>query len=101
MSATELRNDLAQRGIKLAVHGDLLRYSPRSAITPDLLERMSAHKEELLTIVRNEAQAPVIDSTDPTAVWQATLDRLEGDSHFPADILESLRQGQANWISDS
>ncbi len=101
MSAAELRNDLAQRGIKLAVHGDMLRYSPRSAITPDLLERMSAHKEELLALVRNEARAPVIDSTDPTAVWQAAIDRLEGGPHFPADILEWLRQGQAIWISDS
>jgi TubC N-terminal docking domain len=101
MSAAELRNDLAQRGVKLAVHGDMLRYSPRSEITPDLLERMSAHKEELLAIVQNEARTPVIDLSDPTAVWQATLDRLEGDPHFSADILESLRQGQAIWISDS
>ncbi|TWU06940.1 hypothetical protein CA54_53440 [Symmachiella macrocystis] len=101
MSASELRNDLAQRGIRLDVHGDLLRYSPRSAITPGLLERMSAHKEELLAIVQNEAHAPAIDLSDPTAVWQATLDRLEGDPHFSADILESLRKGLANWISDS
>ena len=101
MSATALRKDLARLGIRLEVHGDVLRYSPRSAITPEFLGLMSAHKEELLEIVRNEAHGPVIDSANPTAVWQAAIDRLVGDPHFPADILESLRQGQAIWISDS
>ncbi len=52
MSAADLMFDLARSGIRIEAHGDRLRYSPRSAVTPDLAERMKTHKSELLAILR-------------------------------------------------
>jgi hypothetical protein len=40
--------DLARLGIHIEAHGDRLRHSPRSAVTPDVAQRMKAHKHELL-----------------------------------------------------
>ena len=54
MSAADLMTDLARLGIRIEAHGDRLRYSPRSAVTPDLTARMKAHKPELLAILRGD-----------------------------------------------
>ena len=65
MRAAQLMADLTRLGIRLEAHGDRLRYSPRSAVTPDLAERMTAHKAELLALLRPEADP--VESTDHEA----------------------------------
>lgn len=72
--------DLARLGIRIEARGDRLRYSPRSAVTPDLTDRMKAHKGELLAIL-----------------WQETLDRLDSDPLFPPDVLAGLRAADVDW----
>jgi TubC N-terminal docking domain len=52
MSAAQLLADLAQRGIRLEGDGERLRYYPRSAVRPEVLERLKAHKGELLQLLR-------------------------------------------------
>ncbi len=99
MNAVELITDLARLGTRIEAHGDRLRYSPRSAVTPELAERMKAHKGELLAILRRKADTPAIDLTDATAVWQAALDRLEGDLLFPPDLIATLRAADVQWAS--
>ncbi|WP_146449869.1 TubC N-terminal docking domain-related protein [Bythopirellula polymerisocia] len=49
--------DLSRLGIRIEAHGDRLRYSPRLAVTPDLAERMKAHKSELLEILQSVPEA--------------------------------------------
>jgi hypothetical protein len=44
----QLMADLNRRGIRLKARGDRLRYSPKSAVPPDMMERLKAHKGELL-----------------------------------------------------
>jgi len=61
---TELVADLARLGIRLEAHGNRLRYSPRSAVTPDLADRMKTHKGELLAILRPEAGAAIASDDD-------------------------------------
>ncbi len=46
---------LRSRGIILEAHGDQLRYRPRSAMTPGLQERLTAHKTALLAMLRAQA----------------------------------------------
>jgi hypothetical protein len=58
MSAAQLITDLARLGIRIKAHGDRLRYSPRSAVTPDLADRMKAHKGKLLAILRRDPDSP-------------------------------------------
>ncbi len=65
MSAARLMTDLAQLGIRIEAHGDRLRYSPRSALTPDLADRMKVHKAELLAILWPEG-APHTPAIEPS-----------------------------------
>ena len=61
--AFALMEDLAQLGIRLEAHDDRLRFSPRSAVTPDLARRLKACKDQLLAVLRTEASAcPVCGS---------------------------------------
>ena len=52
MTTAELLADLGRLGIELVAHGDKLRYRPRSAMTPDLAERLKTHKSALLAVLR-------------------------------------------------
>ncbi len=54
-----LMADLDQAGIVIRAHGGRLRYSPRSAVTPCMLNRMKIHKRELLEILLGEDKEPV------------------------------------------
>ena len=54
MTAAALMEGLALLGIRLEDRGDRLRYSPRSAMTPDLARRMKVHRGELLESVGTE-----------------------------------------------
>ncbi len=58
MSAAELMVDLGRLGIRLQTDGCRLRYFPRSALTPDLLDRLKAHKVDLLRLLRQESEQP-------------------------------------------
>lgn len=77
MSAAELLMDLGRLGIRLEADGERLRYRPQSALTPDLLGRLKAHKGELLTLLLrasdfdvdnalNAEPAPIIDPATTT-----------------------------------
>ena len=102
MSAAELLMDLGLLGIRLQADGDRLRYHPRSALTPDLLARLKAHKADVLALLRpTPDDAPSVEPTDAAVVWQAVLDRLEGDPLFPPDTMETLRAARVKWASDA
>jgi hypothetical protein len=58
MTATRLMAEINSLGIRLEAKGDRLRFSPRSAVTPDLAERMKAHKAELLVVLRTTRKPP-------------------------------------------
>ena len=51
------------RGLEVVVEGDRLRYKPRSAVDPELRERLVAHKAELLHRLKGEAaRTPILQS---------------------------------------
>lgn len=47
-SVFELLTDLQALGVELQLHGDAIRFRPRSALTLPLLQRLQASKAELL-----------------------------------------------------
>ena len=57
MNASQLLADLTQRGVRLEASGDRLRFTPRSAVTADLAQRMKAHKAELLVLVSRSTRS--------------------------------------------
>ena len=96
MNATELLEDLNRLGIRLAVHGDRLRYSPRSAVTPELANRMKAHSDSLaeqlshgmLLATQSVAEPAVIQELeslyrDATADYKAKPDEAKHLSDTP------------------
>ena len=58
MRVTSLIAKLARAGIRIEALGDRLRYAPRSAATPELIEQMQVHKSELMTHLGGNGQAP-------------------------------------------
>src|SRR5918992_2601797 len=54
MSARAFLDELRERGVEVAAEGNLLRYRPRAAITPELLDRLRAHKLALLKLLEWE-----------------------------------------------
>lgn len=100
MSVAELINDLLAAGMTVQVYGERLRYTPKTAMTPELLERLTTHKAELLTLLRKRAEAQVVNLSDATAVWQATVDRLENDPDFSEEGIRALRAADVRWVSD-
>jgi len=90
MSVTELMFDLRARGILLEAHGDRLRYSPKSTMTPELAQRMKAQKPTLLAIL-------TADDVPAAVLWQAALDLLEDDPEFPPEMLADCRRASVKW----
>jgi hypothetical protein len=82
--ALRLMADLARLGIKLEADGDRLRYSPRSALTPDLAKLMKAHKSELLAMLRT-GQMPMslieaVEASVPAdGKWHTVYDITSGE----------------------
>jgi hypothetical protein len=71
MSAADLLLELNRQGIRLEANGDRLRYHPQSALTPDLLARLKAHKAELLAILSTNQQAETAKHGDQPQADQA------------------------------
>lgn len=70
MRAAELLMDLGRLGIRLEADGERLRYRPQSALTPELLDRLKAHKGELLTLLLRPADfgADNAPNAEPTPI---------------------------------
>lgn len=56
MSVSQLLSELTQIGVRIEVHERLLKYAPKSTVTPELHSRMKARKVELLAIIRLTAK---------------------------------------------
>jgi hypothetical protein len=54
MSARAFLDELRGHGVEVAAEGNLLRYRPRAAVTPELLDRLRAHKPSLLKLLEWE-----------------------------------------------
>jgi hypothetical protein len=92
-AVAELLADLTQRGIELVPHGDRLKYRPRSALTPDLLERLKTHKGALLQILRpaegSEWPNPTQPSQPQDPMHEADAEPLAlGPDGWPAGSIE-------------
>ena len=51
MNAHHLIRDLQSRGIVLKLEGESLTLKPKSALTPDLVETIKAHKAQLIAVL--------------------------------------------------
>lgn len=112
LTLAQLLADCDTRGVQLlpAADGRLTINAPEDALTPDLVARLRTHKPDVLAILRSAPDIPAIAPGDAAArvastnhaptVWQATLERLEGDPLFPPEFLADLRQCSVRWEGD-
>lgn len=74
-SARQLLAELAHLGVHLEAHGDRLRYSPRSAVTPELAALMKQFKGELMASLRpSEATSSVCTDCGTSLIETPTFD---------------------------
>ncbi len=77
MQALRVLSEVRRRNVKLWAAGDRLRFSPANALTPELLEELRQHKEDILSILRRREE--VQQDTSPHlglgAQLRATRDR--------------------------
>ena len=59
MSVNNLLAALGRLGILLKADGDRLRFYPKTAVTPELVECMKAYKGELLEMLRSNPKPAV------------------------------------------
>ena len=71
--------DLATRGIRLEARGDRLRYRPRQAMTPELVQQVKSLKAELLTILAT-ADMP-----------ETTLEAFQAFDRVPTKAVEAVK----------
>jgi hypothetical protein len=57
--AESLVREISQCGVSLEVRGDRIRFSPRSRMTPELIERLCLHKPEVLVILKASSGATI------------------------------------------
>ena len=58
MTTTELLIELRRCGVELVAAGERLRYRPRGAVGPNLLDELRRHKREILLQFWIEALSP-------------------------------------------
>jgi hypothetical protein len=88
MTATQLLSELGRLGVRLQVRRDRLQYYPRSMVTPDLFDRLKAHKRELLEIVeRQEVEFTIDVATDPIdAMYRRINQAMPQGVHLPEEF---------------
>lgn len=89
VSAADLIADLTRMGIRLEAHGDRLRYSPRSAVTPELIERMKANKPELLVAMLATPKVQNVHFKSNRDDWETPqwlFDELNSEFGFDLDV---------------
>ena len=81
MTTNEILGELERRGINVEMAGDRLRFRPREAITPALLETLRAHKAALLRAL-SERNVPArvrgqdAESGQPEVCWHCHGEKL-------------------------
>ena len=67
MRAAEFVEGLADQGVRLSVEGGDLKYrGPRAALTPETLDRLKAHKAEVIAHLRPAPEPPPVGSSKVT-----------------------------------
>lgn len=84
--------DAARRGITLQAHAGKVRFCPRSAMTPDLVQRIEAHRSALLTLLTGLGA-----DTTPTA---DNVTRPDDEASGVSSVVSVSERGKALWSED-
>ena len=79
-------NELREKGIRVEVTGNNLRLTPKSKLTPKLIERVRKHKAEIIKALQPQWQKT-------NSLFQASLSRVE-KCYIPGAIEKALRKNE-------
>ena len=83
-AARDVLEALFSMGITIEAHEGRLRYRPRSAMTPDILEAVKSCKAELLEILESDSLLPGSGGSE-SRQYAVTPDAASGARAAPAD----------------
>ena len=84
---TEILDELARLGIRLATNGCGLRFAPRSVVTPELAGRLKTHKAALMAILKQGPGTSVTKSSFDTRDCGAVVEPIRLDG-WPVDCID-------------
>jgi hypothetical protein len=99
--AQELLADLEQWGVELQAQGERLLFRPRNAMTPDLLQRLTVHKANLLALLSGgTASVPSWDPEEASRLLTELRDEVgQLRQHFGGTFPEPLAAVVGHYLS--
>jgi hypothetical protein len=97
MTAAALIETLNRLGVRLEAQGELLLFSPKSQVTPGLLEQLRRHKGEILAVLTTTTSAPAanVPKPEPDGRWiEWTESRPDGTAWL---VLERVGERVVPW----
>jgi hypothetical protein len=91
MTATRLLTQLTELGINLTLEGETLKVSPKSKLTPDLVESLKANKQQMMILLRGQSEDIVTLVTPPYEQDLKRLERLLGTGRYAGRNYELVR----------
>jgi hypothetical protein len=92
MTAPQLLEEAARRGLRLEPAGDMLAVIPKSKCSPDFADKLRRHKREILSFLEGQAVGLTTDSAPWLNVARQILDG-EFDRFFDDSLRQSLKIG--------
>ncbi len=96
-SSIELLAELERRGIEMRANGDRLQFRPVAALTPDLTERLKAHKPGLLAILADDSSR--VSPEDLPPEWRDMYEERAAIRHF--DGGQALEHAEAEAFRET
>lgn len=101
MNTTSLLRNLEERGVRFEAEDGHLRYqAPAGVLTPELLDELRAHREELLALLASSGPPDLHEARDLAAAWRGAVREL-GDlaayPHLDYKPGHAVAPGAANW----
>ena len=84
MLVHEILEEVGRRGISLFPKGDRLRFYPKNALTPELLEELKEHKAEMLVVLGEEPVRSADEVLEMAREYLGPSQRFEPDEHPPS-----------------
>jgi hypothetical protein len=97
MSARDLLIEAAQHGLLIIPDGRNLRIRPGRLVTPDLADRLRAHKPELLALLANQKAPEVVKPHRPLSEREWAI-LVKAEAQNDAVVIEALHLFNARIV---
>jgi hypothetical protein len=101
VNTASLLRALEQQGVQFEAVGGRVRWkAPAGVLTPEVLEELQAHRDEVLALVTPSRQVDIGDARALAAAWRGAaseLGELAGYPRLPFKDAHAVHPGEAHW----